>query len=133
MYLYDPEEYGELEPLWPHALVSRGLVAVAALMLWVGLAFFWPELFMPPDRPPGAAAAQPQAALPWYLWPLQGLGRLLPGGVALVLALAAGAAFLLLPWLDRGLRAYFWERYLYSRLVLAGLVLVAFLSFWGWL
>ena len=70
MFIYDPENYGSLEPLWPHALVSRGLAAVAALMVLVGLAFFWPELLMPSDRPPSENLGSLPTVLPWYLWPL---------------------------------------------------------------
>jgi quinol-cytochrome oxidoreductase complex cytochrome b subunit len=131
MYSYDPEEYSALEPLFPNALVTRGLAAVAALILWVGLAFFWPELLMPSNRPSGGGEAGLTTVLPWYLWPAVGLCRLFSSGIALVLLLAAGAALLLLPFWDKAGRDYFWDRYVYSRLVLGWFTLTLFLGFWG--
>lgn len=131
MYSYDPEEHGPLEPLFPNALASRGLAVVAALILWVGLAFFWPELLMPSDRPPSDEASGLTTVLPWYLWPALGLGRLLSSGIVLALILAAGVAVLLLPFWDKAERDYFWDRYVYSRLVLGWFVLTLFLGLWG--
>ncbi len=131
MYTYDPEKHGRLEPLWPNALVSRGLAAVAALILMVGLAFFWPELLMPSDRPPAEDLSGLPTVLPWYLWPVAGLSKIFPAGLALAIMLAGGAALLLLPLWDKAQRDYFWERYVYSRLVLAWLMLTLFLGFWG--
>lgn len=131
MFIYDPEKYGSLEPLWPHALVSRGLAAVAALMVLVGLAFFWPELLMPSDRPPSENLSGLPTVLPWYLWPVAGLSKIFPAGITLVLILAGGAALVLLPFWDRAQRDYFWERYVYSRLVLSWWLLTLLLAIWG--
>lgn len=131
MYTYDPEKHGGLEPLWPNALVSRGLAVVAALIIWVALAFFWPELLMPSDRPHAENLSGHPMVLPWYLWPVAGLNRLVPPGITLALILLAGAALLLLPFWDKAPKDYFWDRYVYSRLVLGWLLLILFLAFWG--
>ncbi len=131
MHNYDPKEYGPLEPLWPHALVSRGLAAVAALVVLVGLTFFWPELLMPSDRPPLSGAPDLTSILPWYFWPAAGLGRMLSAGLALAVTLAGGAALLLLPFWDKAEPDYFWDRYVYARLVLTWLLLTIFFGVWG--
>lgn len=131
MYTYDPEEHGPLEPLLPDAMVSRSLAAVAALILWVALAFFWPELLMPSGRAPSGEGAGLTSVLPWYFWPAVGLCRLLSSGIAMILLLAAGVAVLLLPFWDQAERDYFWDRYVYSRLVLGWLALTMFLVVWG--
>lgn len=131
MYTYDPEKHGSLEPLWPNALVSRGLAAVAALMVLVALAFFWPELLMPSDRPHAGSLSGPAMVLPWYLWPVAGLNRLVHPGIALAMVLAGALAFLFLPFWDKAPKDYFWGRYVYSRLVLGWLLLTLFLAFWG--
>jgi quinol-cytochrome oxidoreductase complex cytochrome b subunit len=128
---YDPEEYSPLEPLWPHALVSRGVAAVAALILLAALTFFWPEFLMPSARPSAGGAPSITAVLPWYFWPAAGLSRLLSAGFALVITLAGGAVFIMLPFWDKAERGYFWDRYVYSRLVLAWLILTIFFGVWG--
>ncbi|KMY67310.1 hypothetical protein AAU61_10675 [Desulfocarbo indianensis] len=130
MHIYDPQEHNRLEPLWPHALVSRALSGVAALIVLVGLAFFGPELFMPLDRPPHEPLLASSYYPPWYLWPAAGLARLFPAGLAIALVAVFGAGLLTLPFWDKGERAYFWGRYVYSRLVLACLLVTAFLAFW---
>jgi quinol-cytochrome oxidoreductase complex cytochrome b subunit len=131
MYTYDPQKHGILEPLWPNALVSRGLAAVAALMVLAGLAFFWPELLMPSDRPPAENMGGLPMILPWYLWPVAGLNKIFPPGLALALVLAGGLALLFLPFWDKAPKDYFWGRYVYSRLVLCWLLFTFFLAFWG--
>jgi quinol-cytochrome oxidoreductase complex cytochrome b subunit len=131
MFNYDPDEYGPLEPLWPHALVSRALAAVAALILWVALAFFWPELLMPSDLPATGDASTLTSILPWYFWPAAGLGHLLNAGLGMAVIMAGGLAMLLLPFWDKAERDYFWDRYVYSRLVLGWLMLTLFMGIWG--
>ena len=131
MKLYSPDKDGPLQPLVPHGLADLGLCLLGLLALWLGLGLLAPGLWVDPPQPADPAAA---LAPTRPLWPLLALGRLLGG-------LPAGWGWLLLPALalvlgglafwDKGPRQRFWWRPLFSRALLALLVLGLLLSLWA--
>jgi len=88
------------EPLWPHAALRVGMLAVALLSVLLLLAAFFPPALSDPARPPLAKSPAPE----WYARPPAAVLEAFPSSIRWIggaLVLLFGAALLLLPYLDR--------------------------------
>lgn len=131
MKRYDPQNDGPLEPLAPHGLVDGFLAALGLLALLAALCVLAPSWFQ--DQPLALGSRDPwQPTAPaWYLAPLLGLGRLLPGGWGLAATLA-GLAFLGgLPYLEPWAQRRWPGRHPLRRLAWLCALLAALLGAWG--
>ncbi len=58
---------GELEPFWPHDVIDKGLIACIVIGIFFAIAFFMPDLFLPPHEMPADSTNTPLAVKPeWY-------------------------------------------------------------------
>jgi len=131
--------HGELEPFWPNDAIDKGIIISIVLALYIGIAFFYPGLFLPPEIPADELNT-PLAVKPeWYflaayqtlkLFPTKIFGdaaELLGMGVQMI----AITGLFMLPFLDRSPEKNWRRRPYFLYCVLGGVVIFIGLTIWG--
>jgi len=128
------EEHPGGTPFFPHYMVEEGAIVCFFLALLLAVAFFAPQLFLPPTAlEPADPYSTPAHIKPeWYfLWAYQTL-KIFPSKLLGLGAQGALMTFLaLLPFIDRGPERRPAKRPLFVAIYVGGLLLLVAISIWG--
>lgn len=128
------EEHSDGVPFHPNYTIKDGAMVFFALALLVGITFFAPWLFIPPDalEPADPFFTPPHIKPEWYfLWAYQAL-KIFPNELLGLASQGIAMGFLaVLPFFDRGLERRPAHRPLFVTLYLLGILLFVGLSLWG--
>ncbi len=131
---------GELEPFWPHDVIDKGLIACIIIGIFFAIAFFMPDLFLPPHEMPADSTNTPLAVKPeWYFLAAYQTLKLFPtkifGGAAELMGMGvqviAITGLFLLPFLDRSSEKRWKMRPMFQKGVIAGVIVFVGLTIWG--
>jgi len=131
---------GELEPFWPNDVIDKGLIACIVIGVFFAIAFFMPDLFLPPHEMPADSTNTPLAVKPeWYFLAAYQTLKLFPtkffGGAAELMGMGvqviAITGLFLLPFLDRGSEKRWKMRPMFQKGVIAGVLVFVGLTIWG--